>query len=166
MAAHGCYPCSGRDAWVAVACRTDREFASLCQAIGRPDLASDAGSRPRNRDELDALIAEWTARCPKEEAAEGLQAAGVPAMPVLTVPELLADPHLKARGFFEQVAHPVAGTWPVEGPHWSLRESPAHIRLPAPAFGEHNYYVLRELLGLTDQQLETLRERGVTGGPA
>ena len=168
MAPHGAYPCEGDDQWLTIACRDDRDFAALCQTIGRPELAhderfADVVSRHRNQDALDDIIRAWTLDRTKEEAAEALQVAGVPAMPVLSVPEVFADPHLHARGFFEPQAHAVAGVWDVEGPHWRLSESPAHIRLPAPAFGEHNSYVFGELLGLSEEEIAALAAEGVTG---
>jgi crotonobetainyl-CoA:carnitine CoA-transferase CaiB-like acyl-CoA transferase len=136
--------------------------------MGRAELASDARfadvvSRYRNQDALDKEIAAWTRERTKTAAAEALQAAGVPASAVLSAPEVFDDPHLRARGFFESVAHSVAGVWEVEGPHWRLSESPAHIRLPAPAFGEHNGYVFRELLGLSEEEIAALEAQGITG---
>ncbi|HEU4759409.1 MAG TPA: CoA transferase, partial [Dehalococcoidia bacterium] len=89
--------------------------------------------------------------------------AGVPAMPVLSVPEVFADEHLRARGFFEPASHSGAGAWEIEGPHWRLSESPGHVRLPAPAFGEHSDYVFRHLLGLSDEEIAALEAEGVTG---
>jgi crotonobetainyl-CoA:carnitine CoA-transferase CaiB-like acyl-CoA transferase len=79
------------------------------------------------------------------------------------VPDVLADEHLRARGFFELVSHPVAGAWEMEGPHWRMSESPGHVRLPAPAFAEHNDYVFRELLGLSADEVAALEAEGVTG---
>ena len=79
------------------------------------------------------------------------------------MPEVFADEHLRASGFFELVSHTVAGTWEIEGPHWRMSESPGHIRLPAPTFGEHNDYVFRELLGLSEEELAALEAAGVTG---
>ena len=168
MAPHGCYPCAGEDQWLAIACEDDAQFAGLCGAIGRRELATDERfadvvSRYRNQDALDALVSDWTRERGKDEAAEALQAAGVPASPVLSVPDVFADSHLRARGFFENVAHSVAGSWEVEGPHWRISESPGHVRLPAPAFGEHNRYVLAELLGLSEKEIEALEREGVTG---
>ncbi|HEU4758676.1 MAG TPA: CoA transferase, partial [Dehalococcoidia bacterium] len=141
MAPHGCYPSAGDDQWVTIACESDAQFAALCQVIGRPELAADPRfadvvSRYRHQDSLDEAVAAWTHSRTKEDAAQALQAAGVPAMPVLSVPEVFADEHLRSRRFFEPVSHAVAGVWEIEGPHWRLSESPGHVRLPAPAFGE------------------------------
>jgi crotonobetainyl-CoA:carnitine CoA-transferase CaiB-like acyl-CoA transferase len=168
MAPHGCYPCGGDDQWLTIACEDDAQFAALCAVMGRPELASDGRfadvvSRHRNQDALDGLISDWTRERAKEDMSEALQAAGVPASPVLSVPEVFAEPHLRARGFYESVSHSVAGVWEVEGPHWRLSESPAHVRLPAPAFGEHNGYVLGELLGLSAEEIAALEREGVTG---
>jgi len=176
MAPHGCYPCAGAqaggrppdDQWVTIACEDDSQFVALCVAMGQPELAADARfadvvSRYRNQDALDGLVSDWTRERAKEEVSEALQAAGVPASPVLSVPEVFADPHLRSRGFYESVSHSVAGVWEMEGPHWRLSESPGHIRLPAPAFGEHNSYVLGELLGLSAEEIAALEREGVTG---
>ncbi len=176
MAPHGCYPCRGDDQWLTIACEDDAQFAALCRAMDRPELATDGRfadvvSRHRNQDALDGLISEWTRERAKEEAAEALQATRVPASPVLSVPEVFADPHLRDRGqtparpggFYESVSHSVAGAWEMEGPHWRMSESPAHVRLPAPAFGEHNGYVLGELLGLSAEEIAALEREGITG---
>ncbi len=135
-----------------------------CPELAADDRFADVVSRYRNQEPLDEEISRWTRERTKEAAAEGLQAAGVPASPVLTVPDVFDDAHLRARGYYEAVSHSLAGTWDVEGPHWRLSESPAHIRLPAPAFGEHNGYVLGELLGLSGEEIAALEAEGVTGG--
>ncbi len=168
MAPHGCYPCAGDDQWLTIACEDDAQFASLCAAIGRPQLAederfADAVSRYRNQAALDGIIAAWSKGRGKDEAAAALQAAAVPAHAVLSVPEVFADAQLRARGFFEPVAHAVAGAWEMEGPHWRMSESPGYVRLPPPAFGEHNDYVFRHLLGLPDGEIAALETAGVTG---
>jgi crotonobetainyl-CoA:carnitine CoA-transferase CaiB-like acyl-CoA transferase len=168
MAPHGCYPCAGDDEWLTVACEDDAQFAALCGVMGRPELAADGRfadvvSRYRNQDALDREVGRWSAGLSKEEAAAALAAAGVPASPVLSVPEVFADGHLRSRGFFESVTHSLAGTWEIEGPHWRFSESPGHVRLPAPAFGEHNAYVFGELLGLSAEEVAALEAEGVTG---
>ena len=168
MAPHGCYPCQGDDQWLTIACEDDAQFTALCTAMGRPELAADVRfadvvSRYRNQDSLDELITEWTREREKAAAAEALQAAGVAAAPVQSVPEVFADAQLRARGFYESVSHSLAGVWEVEGPHWRMSDSPGHVRLPAPAFGEHNGYVLGELLGLSGEEIMALEAEGVTG---
>ncbi|HET8945013.1 MAG TPA: CoA transferase, partial [Dehalococcoidia bacterium] len=167
MAPHGCYPCAGEDQWLTIACEDDSHFAALCSVIEKPDLARDERfvdvvSRFRNQEELDGLIAEWARTQGKAAAAEALQAAGVPASPVLTVPDVFADDHLRSRGFFEPVSHAVAGQWEMEGTPWRMSETPGHVRVPPPAFGEHNHYVFRELLGLSVEEVAALYAEGDT----
>jgi crotonobetainyl-CoA:carnitine CoA-transferase CaiB-like acyl-CoA transferase len=168
IAPNGCYPCTGEDQWVTIACENDVQFAALTSAIDRPELASDERfsdvvNRHRNQQALDEIITAWTRGRTKETAAEALQVAGVPASPVISVPEVFDDEQLRAREFFEEITHAVAGTWEIEGPHWRMSEAPAHIRLPAPAFGEHNGYVFGELLGLSEEEIAGLEADGITG---
>jgi crotonobetainyl-CoA:carnitine CoA-transferase CaiB-like acyl-CoA transferase len=168
MAPHGCYRCDGEDEWVTIACEDDEQFASLCGAIGKPELAdderfADVVSRYRNQLELDGIIAKWTRGEEKQAVAEVLQAAGVPAMAVLTVPDVFTDEHLRARGFFEAISHEVAGEWEMEGPHWRMSETPGHVRVPPPSFGEHNNWVFAELQGLSDEEIAALEAEGITG---
>ncbi|HEY8491945.1 MAG TPA: CoA transferase [Dehalococcoidia bacterium] len=168
-APHGVYPCAGDDQWVAVACESDEEFRRLCDAIGRPELAEDPrfateAARLQHQDELDDAVRAWTSGRDHYQAMHQLQAAGVTAGAVLSVPEVHQDPHLRARGFWEPVAHPGFATWDVDGVAWRLSRTPAHIRLPAPRFGEHNDYVFRTLLGLSDEEIIALEREGVIGG--
>jgi crotonobetainyl-CoA:carnitine CoA-transferase CaiB-like acyl-CoA transferase len=162
----GVYPCTGEDEWVAVSVGADAEFAALCAAIGRPELArdtrfADVVSRRHHQDELDPTIAAWTRERSQDEAAEALQRAGVSAAPVLKLQRLLHDRNLRARGFWETVSHAAAGEWDMEGPVWRMSRTPAHVRLPAPMFGEHNTWVLRDLLGLSEAEIASLEAEGV-----
>ncbi|HYM16731.1 MAG TPA: CoA transferase [Dehalococcoidia bacterium] len=163
----GVYPCAGEDAWVAISVGADAEFAALWGAIGRGELAGDARfgdvvSRRRNHDELDAIIGAWTGDRTQDEAAQALQAAGVAAAPVLRIPRLMANEHLRARGFWESVSHAAAGTWDMEGPVWRMSRTPAHVRVPPPMFGEHNQWVLGGLLGLSETEIAELEAAGIT----
>jgi crotonobetainyl-CoA:carnitine CoA-transferase CaiB-like acyl-CoA transferase len=168
MAPHNVYRSSGDDEWVAIACRDDADFAALCRTMGRPELVADVRfadllSRHGNQKELDAVVGDWTKTMTAREAAEALSAAGVAASPVNTSAMLYDDPHLRTRGFYEMVAHRVAGTWEVDGMPYSYAVTPAHVRLPPPSFAEHNDYVFRDLLGLSGAEVEALRAEGVIG---
>lgn len=167
-APHGVYPCSGEDQWIAIAAEDDDAFHALATAIERPELAMDERfatnkDRLRNRDALDVLIGQWTESRNRDELFHSLQASGVTAGPVLSVADLPADPHLRDRGFFERVSQVEAGEWEMDGVPWKLSRTPAHIRLPAPNFGQHNSYVFGELLGLDEGEMESLRAGGVIG---
>jgi crotonobetainyl-CoA:carnitine CoA-transferase CaiB-like acyl-CoA transferase len=167
-APHGCYPCANDDQKVAIAVDDDAQFVAFCRSMERPELAgdprfADAMSRHRNRDELDGIVRESTRLRTAQAVTEALQSAGIAASPVLGIPALFDDPHLRARGFWESVSHPDAGTWDMDGVPWRLSRSPAHIRLPAPRPGEHNEYVLRGLLSLSEEELRELAEAGIVG---
>lgn len=77
--------------------------------------------------------------------------------------ELLEDQHFKSRGFFENVDHPYAGARLLPGMIAKMSDSDLRIRFPAPLLGQHNEYVYKELLGLTDQEMADLTEAGIIG---
>jgi crotonobetainyl-CoA:carnitine CoA-transferase CaiB-like acyl-CoA transferase len=166
-APHGCYPAAGEDRWVTIACHNDDEFQVLSTLIDRTDLAVDerfatANARHANQDALDAEIATWTRTRSREEIFELLAESGVPAAPVWSADELYDNEHLRARGFFEPVWHRDAGAWEMERPLYRFTRRPTRIRMNAPAFAEHNDYVLRELIGLNADEVAQLEAQGVT----
>jgi crotonobetainyl-CoA:carnitine CoA-transferase CaiB-like acyl-CoA transferase len=166
IAPHGVYASAGENSWVAVSVDSDEAFEALCRVIGRPELSrderfADVVSRHCRQDELDEVVSAWTQERSHREAANALQAAGIAAAPVLRLPELPDDPHLTERAFFEEVTHREAGTWPLDGPAWRFDLTPAHTRLPAPCFAEHNDYVLQGLLGLSEEDVAELERKGV-----
>ena len=171
MAPHGCYPCAGEDRWIVIAVSSDSEWLGLCEVLGRDDWAADgrfsgALSRWRHRDELDGMIGEVTASREAHRLMQALQAAGVPAGAVLDSKDLLFDPHLQERRFYEVVSHhPSTGMPPLPyaGRPWKLSETLAVPPVAAPLMGEHNGFVLRELLGLAESELRKLEEEGVIG---
>ena len=167
FAPHNRYPSAGFDAWLTIACETDAQFVALCKAMGERDLAADPrfatnAARRENVEELDAIIEGWTSQRGHYEAMYILQRAGVPAGAVLTIPELMADPHLRARNQWLATTHPDAGTWEVEAPPWRLTRTPGDARLPSPGFGDHNAYVFRDVLGLSEAQVARLYAEGIT----
>ena len=171
MSPHGCYPCRGRDRWVVLSVRDDKEWKEFCDALGQPDLAidrrfSEPVARHSNQQALDELISSWTNTHTQDEVISKLNARGIPAAPVLNAGQLLKDSHLNGRGFFEQVEHPASsglGRKNYLGRGWRLSGSDAGIRGPAPDLGEHNRQILGGLLGLSGQQMEELEEKDVTG---
>jgi len=167
LAPHNRYPCAGSDRWVVIACESDAQFRALATAMGEAALAADPRfatneSRKANEDELDAIIEAWTSVRGHYEVMYHLQRFGIPAGAVLTIPELLADPQLRSRGAWAPHTHPDAGTWEMETPPWKLSRTPGHIRLPAPGFGQHNSYVFRDLLGLSEDRIADLYAAGIT----
>ena len=169
MSPHGCYPCAGEDRWIAVAVSDDAQWQGLCRVLGRPDWAADgrfSGSlgRQRHREELDRMLARATAAWDARRLMAALQAVGVPAGAVLDSKDLLFDPHLRERRFYEVVRHhPSTGMPPLPyaGRPWRLSATPAVAPKAAPLMGEHNDFVLRELLGLTDSEVARLESEGI-----
>ena len=106
MSPQGVYPSDSEDMWVAITVRSEAEWQGLCQALEQPELVQDprfssAESRSRNRDDLDRIIAAWTNQRDHYQAMHLLQARGVAAGAVLKGSELIEDPHLEARGFWD-----------------------------------------------------------------
>jgi len=156
------YPAAGKDNWLTLSVATDEQWAALARVIERPELADDAryqtaAERRTKREEIDAIVRHWTSTCDAWEAAHLLQAAGVPAGPVLNCRDLLLDPHLAARGFYERVDHwQPMGVRPLIGRPYIFRNTPLRIRKHAPRYGEGNDYVLRELLALDESTIGAL----------
>ena len=127
---------------------------------------STVRGRLQAQEELDAIVSAWTSQRTSYQAMETLQGAGVPAGPVLTAGQALADPHFRQRGFFEKVTHPAGtglGTKEYIGRGWKFSSSKARIVGPAPLLGEANDYALRGILGLSAEQVEVLAEEEVIG---
>ena len=171
MAPHGCYPCLGEDQWVTIAVRDNADWLAFCHAIGAPELAADprlatASQRLMEQDELDSIVSGWTGERTSYQVMETLQGAGVPAGPVLTAGQALADPHFRHRGFFEKVTHPAEtglGEKEYIGRGWKFSGSQAGITGPAPLLGEANGYALREILGLTPERVDALADQSIIG---
>ena len=168
MSPHGNYRCQGEDSWVAISVRSDPEWQRLCALMGLPKLATDARflhtpGRLENADTVDMLVEEWTRDKDAYSVMELLQGQGIPCAPVLKALEVLKNPQLRARRFFETVHHPEAGTHQMAGMPWRLSRTPGRLRLPAPCLGEHSRRVLTEYLGLQEAELADLEQRGITG---
>ena len=166
IAPHNCYRCAGDDKWISIAVATNREWEGLCSAMGRPDLSEDQRfavpeDRYKNQDELDRMISDWTGDKESYELMKQLQKAGVAAAPTLSSEGLFKDPHIRDRGVFRQVEHPVIGKDWVIAPPWRLSETPAQINRHAPLLGEHNEYVFGELLGMSARKIERLKQEKV-----
>jgi len=147
----GVYPTAVDDAWVALCVRDDADWARMVEAMGRSDLLRDArfASAEQRRlahDEFDAVDADWTRTQTPLEIINTLNAQHVPAEQVL-IPESMYDiPQRDARGFYEEVEHPVTG--PHRYPGWPFRMTPGprrHHRFAPPTLGQHNEEMLRGL---------------------
>lgn len=145
---------------------TDRLFRRLAGVMSRPELAADPrfatrDARTANAGPLYRVVAAWVAGRDAGEAAALLSAAGVPVSPVMSVADLMSDPHCAARGSVVTVTDPELGGVPMVAPLPKMSATPGAVRWPGAALGAHTEQVLGELLGMTAGQVEELRRDGV-----
>ena len=164
MAPHGVYPCDAADTWVSIAVGREVEWRGLVAALGDASLANDprfatAAARVEHRDALDAIVAAWTRSRSAGDAAETLQAHRVPATASFNAQALATDTHLRERGTVVDL--PVGDrTYAVVGAPFRMSKSEVKLEFGTAAMGEHNDYVLGELLGIPeDERRELERER-------
>jgi len=158
FAPQGVYPCAG-GRLLAVSVRSDGEWAALCRAIDRGDLADDprfatTEGRRAAHDEIDKVVAAWTAEQECYPAFHALQLAGVPAAPMLVDQMMVDDPHVRSRGWLRPLASRDVGTFDHLGPVFG--GLPLAWERGAPALGEHNEYVFRDILGVSAEDYERL----------
>jgi crotonobetainyl-CoA:carnitine CoA-transferase CaiB-like acyl-CoA transferase len=147
---------------------SDDDWRGFCRALGNPPWSqeerfSDALSRWKNQDELDKLIEEWTLRHDHVAVMHLLQKEGVACGPVEDQRDAYNDTQLKDRGFFEQLTHVDCGTHLYPGMLYKLSKTPLSIRLPPCRLGEHNEYVYKKVIGVSDQEYAALEKAGHIG---
>lgn len=165
LAPHGCYPCKDEE-WISIAVQTDAEWRSLSNALGQPGLAADARyadnrSRCRAAEELDRLLESWTRSQDARELSAMLQGLGIAAFKCLTSIDLVSDEHLWQRGFYQSVTDGAQRDMPIVGAPWCMSLTRPSVTRAAPRLGEHNDYVLGELLGLSEAERRRLLEEKV-----
>ena len=157
------YPCND-GSYVLIAGNGDSIYKRLMSLIGRDDLGNDPrlaqnDGRSQHAELIDGAIAEWTAQRGRDEVIEALKGARVPAGYPYTAADIVQDPHYLARQMIETVQTPV-GPLKVPGVLPKLSRTPGRIGSGGPQLGEHNDDILAGL-GLSDEQVAGLRERGV-----
>ena len=173
-APHGVYPCrevapastglkvapSG-GSWCAIAVTSDEEWDALCEAMGSPswtqeDRFSTFAGRRENGEELDRLLGEWTVQRGAHELMDVLQRAGVPCGVVQSQSDLWEDPQLEHRDFFQWLNHTECGPMPYNGLQFLLSRSPGKLSMPHALIGEHNELILKDFLGLSEDEIARL----------
>jgi benzylsuccinate CoA-transferase BbsF subunit len=160
LAPHDVYPATGEDDWIAIAVGDESEWAGLCAVLERDDWVDghpDAETRRTARSEIDDAIAGWTRQRSSREAFEVLQAAGVPAMAVMTNESLATDPHLAARNVFVDIEHPELGRTRVMRQPWLFSDLEVELR-HGPLMGQDNDYVLDTILELSAGERDDVKE--------
>ena len=168
-APYGVFPCAGQDRWIAIACLSDAAFAALMQHLEAAGYADDERfsttiARLRNRKAVNELVAQRTRHYDAGDLERPLQGSGVAAAALAHQQEMHTDEHLAARGFFTPITHPAAGTHLYPGPLGKLADT-ADVPpfRPAPTLGEHNEYVYKEIIGLSDEQYQSLVDAQIIG---
>jgi len=158
---------SSDDKWVVIAANADNVYRRLCAAMGRPELADDERfathlARGDHQEELEGIVAEWAARHDAAEIDRVLNEAGVICGPIYTIADIFEDPHFKARDMLLEHVDPEFGPYIGPGIIPKLSETPGAVRWSATwDEGSHNREVYGDLLGLSDDELDALKEEGV-----
>jgi CoA:oxalate CoA-transferase len=145
----------------------DRQWPAMTRAMGRPELEKDprfatSTDRGKNRVELIAIIEQWMAAQGTDEAVIKIfEEFRVPSAPVMSIIDTLKHPYFKARNMVRQVKDPLLGEVTIPGFPLKYSEFPELIDLVAPLLGQHGAQVLKENLGLSDDQIKTLEAAGV-----
>jgi benzylsuccinate CoA-transferase BbsF subunit/naphthyl-2-methylsuccinate CoA transferase subunit len=169
FAPYGVFPCAGEDRWIAITVTSDEGFGALVKELGCPELADDERfattiARLRHRAEINALVAERTREKDGPKLARALQASGVAAAALAHQQEMHADEHLSARGYFNPIAHPAAGRHLYPGPLAKLVNT---ADIPpfraAPTLGQHNEYVYKQIIGLSEEEYQSLVNEQLIG---
>lgn len=170
-APHGAYRCRGIDRWVTIACFTDGEWQSLARVAGHTDWLHDQRfatltDRMAHQDALDRIVGAWTAGQAAEDVMLALQKAGVPAGVCQNAEDRCDhDPQLRHLKWLTEVTGTKIGTWPVYELPMKLSRTPAYIGGPidrgAPCYGEDNLWLLTNLLGMSESDVQRLAEDGV-----
>jgi benzylsuccinate CoA-transferase BbsF subunit len=164
-APQGIYPCAGDDQWCAIAVDTNEQWRALCQLLGEPEWARDpalagVAGRLAAHDAIDEQLAAWTRTRAPHAAMDELVAGGVPAGAVQRSADLLRDPQYAHREFHRHLEHPEIGPVPYAGSQFKMSGYTGGPRRPSPLLGEHNVFVLQELLGLDDDEIADIIATG------
>lgn len=159
---HGVYRTTGEDEWVALAVDGDRQWLALIEAMGRPELADDDRfsnhvQRKLNESELDKIISNWTATGDRWDLATRLQRVGIAASPVENLQDLIEiDEGFSSH--YQHIHQPSDPEWDIAVTGEPIRFTDEQTRIieRAPMLGEHNEYVLREVLGLSQEECDEL----------
>ena len=153
--------------WVVIAANHDSVFRRLCEAMGMPELADDERfathlARGENQEEIEGIIAEWAARRAATEIDTVLNDSGVVCGPVYSIADIFDDPQFRERDMLIEHQDPDIGSYLGPGLVPKFSETPGEVKWSGPrAEGTHNAEIYGGLLGLSDDELEGLRNEGV-----
>ncbi len=162
----GIYPCKEADSWIAISVAGTSEWEGLCKVLGDPswsreeDLRTVAG-RQRNRTRIDRFLAEETAQRPVLDLFHELQAAGVAAGPCYSLRDVVEDPQMQVRSLFRRLPLANGQSQLTTALPWSDGTGWKGELFRPPALGEHNEAIFRGVLGMSAEEYESCRRKGV-----
>jgi crotonobetainyl-CoA:carnitine CoA-transferase CaiB-like acyl-CoA transferase len=166
-APQGVYRCAGDDDWVALSVTDEKEWSGLLNALGKPPsltsgLYATHQGRRAEADAIDAVISDWTAANSMDEVVQALRENLVPCSSLQRPSEVLKDRQLAHRGFWEWVERPLVGTYAIPAlPMRFAGQFEPWARNAPPLYGQHNYEVLSEVAGLSDDEIAELGRKSV-----
>ena len=161
MAAYRC-----KDGYIIIGTVGNEHWERFCRAIGKQEWMKDPGYATKGlrwakKWELAKEIEKSTTQFTVKEMEEKLDRERVANSPILNIQEVVEDPHLKARGYFLEVEHPVIGRTKISGFPYKLAKTPGEIDRPSPLVGEHNELILGKYLGISPGRVSQLKADGV-----
>lgn len=161
---NGVYPC--QDGYVNFMASTERFWPRVTRMLDMPELQEDsrfrtAADRFLHNGDFDAIFYPWLVEHTMDEIMAAAQRERIPCGPVYTVDRLPLDASYRARGFFLEIDHPVAGSFTFPGAPLQLSEGGWRLARPAPLLGQHNQEILGDRLGVSATELVQLQARGV-----
>jgi succinyl-CoA:(S)-malate CoA-transferase subunit A len=154
------------DKWVAIACTTDKMFERLAEAMGQPELAStelygEQRKRLAARDKVNKIVIDWVGSLTRDEVLSICLAKEVPIGKLNSIADIFEDEHFQARGNLARIDEEGVGEVVVPGVVPTLSETPGRITNLGPPLGNATYEVMREMLGLTPDDIKYLRQRKI-----
>ena len=156
---HECFRCEGEDEWCVIVVRTKHEWAQLRKVVG--DRLTETVSGAASANDLEAIEA-WTMTQSSRAVMEALQGLGVEAGRVQDIRMLVdEDEHIRERGYYTTYDHLIGKKAFVDGPAFKMSATPGSVRRPGPVYGIDNDYVFGELAGLSQAEIQTMRDERV-----
>ena len=162
---HGVFPCRGDNKWLLIQVMSETEWRKMVKEIS--DLKSFEGlgyNELRSEfSNIEKVLSGWTKQGDARSLMEKLRSVGIKATVLNEIADLMEEPHLVAREYMQFVERAFVGSQPHPSSPWRIAESPLAVKHSAPTLGQHNREVLCDILGLPDDELASLEEKGIIG---